>query len=169
MQRCIARKTIIALGLMRGLCCGQESVSDSATYASFFGKVAQVKGGAPIFLNGQETEMIQPSVQDSMGLTDAEAEILNNLAVACVTRIGKMDEAARPLVFEIRLRLIGSSGPEQAQLRQRLKEIENRHEQAIRACVDELRAGFGEQRFEIVREYVGTRKNGNFFPPTTRN
>lgn len=172
MQRRIARKTIIALGLMRGLCLGQESVPDSAAYASFFGQVAQVKGRAPVFLNGQEAGMIQPSVQYSRGLTDTEAELLHNLAVACAARIRGVDEAAYPLVFEIRLRLIDSAEPMRARLRQRLNEIENRHDQAIRTCVDELRGGFGEQRFEIVREYVGTRKKGNFFPliskPTTQ-
>src|SRR5258705_5277758 len=123
MQRCIARKAIIALGLMRGLCCGQESVPDPAAYPSFFGQVAQVKGGAPIFVKGQETGMIQPSVQDSMGLTDTEIEFLHNLAVACVARIGMVDEAARPLVFEIHLRLIESAEPVQERLRQRLNEI----------------------------------------------
>lgn len=123
-----------------------------------------MKAGAPVLLNGQETGMIQPSVQDSIGLTDTESALLHNLAVACVAKIGATDEAARPLVFEIRLRLIGAAEPAQARLRQRLNEIENRHDQAIRACVDELRVGFGEQRFEVVRRYIGTRKNGNFFP-----
>ena len=168
MQRCIARRIIIALclvcGLMCGLCCGQQSPPDSETYASFFEQLAQVKGGAPVLLNGQETGMIQPSVQDSMGLTDVEAQLLHNLAVACVARIRMVDEAARPLVFEIRLRLISSAEPAQARLRQGLNEIANRHDQAIRACVDELRLGFGERRFEVVRNYVGSRKNGNFFP-----
>ena len=165
MLHCIARKTVVALGLMCGLCRGQQNVPDSATYAFFFGKVAQFKSGVTIFLNGQDTGLNQPSLQQAMGLTDGETEILHNLAVACAAKIRTLDETVQPFIFEARLRSIDSAEPERVRLRQRLNDIENHRSQIVQACVNELRVEFGESRFEVMQLYVGSRKIADLFPP----
>ena len=168
MLNCIARKTVVALGLMCGLCRGQQNVPDSATYAFFFGKVAQLKSGATILPNGKDTGLIQPSVQQAMGLTGGETEILHDLAVACTAKIRTLDEAVQPFIFEARLRSIDSAEPERARIRQRLNNIENRRTQIVQACVDELRVEFGELRFEAMQLYLGSRKIADFFPPISK-
>jgi hypothetical protein len=154
--------------LICGLCCGQQNVPDPPTYASFFVQVAQLKSGGPVFLNGQDTGLIQPSVQESMSLTDGEAEILHSVAVACVEKVRSFGVAARPLVLELRLRLMESDEPVQAQLKQRMNEIENHRDQITRSCIDDLRLRLGELRFEMVPIYIGSRKTGDFFPPISK-
>src|SRR5438094_6504247 len=99
---------IATVCLMCGLCCGQQTVYDPATYASFFEQVARLKSGGPVLLNGQDTGLILPSVQQTIGLTDDETAILQNLAVTCATKSRSFDEAARSGTFELRLQLIGS-------------------------------------------------------------
>jgi hypothetical protein len=165
MLRRIARTTILALGVVCGLCGDQQNVPDSITYASFFGQVAQVKSGATVLLNGQDNGLIQPSVRELMGLTFGEAEILRALAIRCNANIAAFDAAFRPLLLEVRLELMDSA---EARLRQRLNDIEHRRNQIVRACVDELRVEFGEARFEVIRRYIGSRKSPDFFPPISR-
>jgi len=86
---------IATVCLMCGLCCGQQNVYDPATYASFFEQVARLKTGKAVLLNGQDTGQILPSVQQTIGLTDGETAILQNLAVACATKSRSFDEARR--------------------------------------------------------------------------
>src|SRR6266571_4866071 len=77
---------IATVCLMCGLCCGQQNVHDPATYASFFEQVVRLKSGEPVLLNGQDTGLILPSVQQTIGLTDGETTVLQKLAVDCATR-----------------------------------------------------------------------------------
>jgi len=168
MSLCFFRKLVVALGLTCGLCLGQQDTPDSATYATFLAQVAHYKSGSAVLLNGQETRMIRPTLQESMSLTGGETEILGKLAIAYVTRIRMLDEAVQPLLFDARLRLIDTAEPEpsKVRLRQRLNEIENRRNQILRASIDELRTQLGELRFEVVHLYVASRKNADFFPPS---
>jgi len=163
----IFRKTVFALGLICGLCRGEQSAPDSSTYAFFFEKVTQVRDDAVSvgILNGRETEFIQPSIQQEIGLTSGEAEILRKIAVACVAKMRALNAAAQPSTFEARLRLLDTAEPieEKVRVRQRLDDIENRRDQIVRSCLDELRSGLGEPRFEVVQSYVASVKDRAFF------
>jgi len=152
---------------MCGLCRGQQNVPDFAIYATFFQQVAQLKSGATVLLNGENSGLVQPSVQESMGLTDREAEILQALAINCDAKTRILDEAVRPAIFEARLQLIDSADkPARVRLiQQRLNHIENRRNQIVRVCIDELARAFGDERFEVVQAYIWSRKNADFFPP----
>jgi len=167
MFRCIARTTVTVLCLMCGLCRGQQDVPDSAIYATFFRQVAQLKSGATVLLNGRNSGLVQPSVQKSMGLTDGETEILHALATNCDAKTRTLHEAVRPAIFEARLQLIESADkPTRGRLvQQRLNDIENRRNQIVRVCIDELARAFGDERFEVVQAYIWSRKNADFFPP----
>lgn len=170
MQRYGARNAVIALCLVCRLCLGQQNSPDSATYESFFEqfRVAQSNSGGTILLNGQDTGLVQPSVQKSMGLTDLETETLGNLSDACLANIRSFDAAMHPLVLEVRLQLIDSDEATRARLTQRLNEIKDRRDQIIRACVDDLRHRFSEPRFQVVQTYVGSRPNRGYFPPVAK-
>jgi hypothetical protein len=105
MLPCIARRAVLAFCLVCGLCRGQQNTPDSATYASFFRQIvqfAQLKSGEKVLLNGQDTGLIQQSVQQSMSLTDGETETLRNVSVVCLAKIRSFDGAVRPLVLEVR-------------------------------------------------------------------
>jgi hypothetical protein len=171
MLHCIARTTTVSvLCLMFGLCRGQQNVPDSAIYAAFFRQVAQLKSGATVLLNGENSGLVQPSVQESMGLTDRETEILQALATNCDSKTRTLDEAVRPAIFEARLQLIDSADkPARVRLiQQRLNDFENRRNQIVRVCIDELRHAFSGPRFEVVQAYIWSRKNADFFPPISK-
>ena len=170
MFRCIARTTVTVLSLVCGLCRGQQDVPDSAIYATFFRQVAQLKSGATVLLNGRDTGLVQPSIQESIGLTDRETEILHSLATDCDTKARTLDDAVRPAIFEARLQLIDSADkPAQVQLiQQRLHDIENRRNQIVRVCIDELRGALSGPRFEVVQLYIWSRRNADFFPPISK-
>ena len=166
----IARTTVTALCLMCGLCRGQQNVPDPAIYATFFRQVVQLKSGATVLLNGRDTGLVQPSVQESMGLTDRETEILHSLATDCDAKIRTLDDAVRPAIFEARLQLIDSADkPARVRLIQQwLNDIENRRNQIVRVCIDELRGAFSGPRFEVVQAYIWSRRNADFFPPISK-
>src|SRR3954451_2383234 len=98
MLHCVARNVLIALGLTCGLCSAQQDQPDSATYAFFFEKVALLNSGAPFVLNGRDLGVTQPSVQQEMGLTDTEAELLRKIALAYIGKIRTLDETPKRLI-----------------------------------------------------------------------
>src|SRR3954453_5305136 len=170
MPHSTVRKTVLALGLISGLCRGQQREPDSATYAFFLQKVALLHSGEPFVLNGRDLEVTQPSIQQAIGLTDSEAEALHKLAFAFLAKIRALDETPKGFIFGARLRLMDSAVPERerARLRQQLDEIEDRHEEIIRSSVEELRAQLGEVRFQVVQSYIRSRNITDFFRPIAR-
>jgi hypothetical protein len=96
----------LAIGLMCGLCFGQQHVPNSEVYATFFVQVANYKDGSTILLNGQDTGLVRPSLRESIGLTGEEFGILRRLATASTAKIRTLDEAVQPFIFESRLRSI---------------------------------------------------------------
>src|SRR4051812_12941140 len=106
MLRWLPTNTAMAV-LICGLCCGQQNVPDPATYRSFFDQVAHLKSG-PVLLNGQDTGLVLPSVQQTVGLTDTETAILQTTAGSCATKNHVFEDATRPLILEVRLQLVGA-------------------------------------------------------------
>jgi hypothetical protein len=162
----LAIKTAIAC-LICGLCYGQQNAPPSETYASFFGQIARWKSGTPVLLNGHDTGIRLPSVQQTVGLTDEEVAILRPLAVACTAKIRSFDEGSRKAIFEANLE-ITDAGSMQARARQALKDIEDRRHQIVRSCVDDLRVKLGDVRFEVVQTYIRSRQNLDFLPPVSK-
>jgi len=166
MPHLIARTTaLVALCLTNVLSQTQQHDADSPNYALFLRKVANLQAG-PILLNGQDTGIAQPSIQQAMGLTDREVEILRALAVAYIKKVDAIDEALSPIIFEARIRSIDLADPDASRIRQLLSDIDLHRGQLVQEFLDELRVQIGGPRFEVVQVYIRSRKDGNFFSPT---
>lgn len=164
-------RSTVRLGMAVGLMgCFWPAVGqpapDPATYEFFFRQVAQLKNvSGPVLLNGQTGSLTQLRPKDAIGLTDHESQLLNAVASDCDARIRSLDKAARPLIFEARLRLIESESPA-PELTKQLKDLDNERTQTVLTHVQELRAAFGESRFKLLEAFVRSRKQAaSFFPP----
>jgi hypothetical protein len=167
MLRLIARTAaMVALCLVNGLSQAQQHDTESPDYARFLRQVAGLQGGRPILVNGLDTGLTHPFIQQAMGLTNQEVEILQALAVAYCKKVRTLDEAVRPLIFEARLRSIDLADPNALRIKQLLADIELQRGRLVQPVLDELRLQFGETRFEAVQAYIRSKKDGDFFPST---
>ncbi|HWB83974.1 MAG TPA: hypothetical protein VG675_07530 [Bryobacteraceae bacterium] len=146
----------------------QPKPSDPAVFESFFHQVEELQHqSGPLLLNGRPSNLRRPTVQVATGLTDEEARILDAIASDCQTKLTSFDVSVRPFVFEARLQLMEpESAPEATQ---KLKDVESERGQIVLRHVQQLKAAFGDSRFQIVDTYVRSRKSGNDFFPLTPN
>jgi len=142
----------------------QQHDADSPNYALFLRKVVSLHVG-PILLNGQETGIANQSIQQTVGLTDREVKILKEVAVAYVKKVEVIDKALEPLIFEARLRSIDLADPNASRISQHLSDIDLHRSQLAQASLDELRVQLGDTRFDLVQEYIRSKKDSNFFSP----
>src|SRR5687767_5755136 len=127
----------------------QQNAPDPAVYESFFRQVAQLRNATgQVLLNGQPSSLTQPPVQDAIGLTAQESQVLNALASDCEAKIRPLDNAARPLIFEARLHAASGGTPQW--LRQQLNSTDKQRNEIVLAHVRELKAAFGDQRFQML-------------------
>jgi hypothetical protein len=174
----IAGLVLFAFGSVPVLCqtSPAPAASDSALYLSFFQEAAHQSAAAhtvslsqPLMLNGQPTgliqpELIQPSMQDFIGINDREAQSVVDASAGCLADINSLDAGVRALVFETRLRAANDDKPSDA-LAERLKELEVKRVQIVLDHVQRLKGSLGEASFKLVDEYVRVHANGgSFFP-----
>lgn len=139
----------------------QQIPPDPVLYENFFRQVVQSrKVSGPVLLNGQASTLPQPTFQEAAGLTDQEAQVLSALAADCEAKTGPLHGAVGSLVFESRLQS-AESGEVSGWLTQRLKDLDDRRDQIVLDHVRQLKAAFGDSRFQTLDAYVRSRQKAD--------
>jgi hypothetical protein len=163
----------ITLGLITGFCVGlhgQDAVPsqtplDPATYESFFRAVSALTTAPPVSgpatLNGQATNLVlvQPRLEEALGITVDEAQQLRTVAADCATKIDAIDEAVKPLVKELRFEALAEEAPSEPITRS-YNELNRQRAQMVLDHIEELKAAFGEARFSQIEAVLKTRRSG---------
>jgi hypothetical protein len=155
---------------------------DPALYESFFVQVVQlkqsIKVSGPTLHNGQPDVVVdgavvwtpiwtQPTDREAIGLTDQESLALNEVASDCQAKILSLNPAIDRLVLEARLERIRTESTP-ASLVKQMKDIEGQRTQMVLDHIQQLKAAFGDARFEMLDSWVHSRKEAaSFFPPVT--
>jgi len=159
---CFLCQGICQIGLSQGT---TTEVPDPRTYLAFFREVTALKSDSDgVLVNGVVTTIKRVTVQEAIGLTDPETQILNTRAEDCEAKIRSIDGAVRALTFEARLRSIQSEGAPEP-LGQWLRGLENQRDEIVREQIQQLKSELGASRFEILDAYVRSKKSETFFPP----
>lgn len=152
----------------------RQNAPDPAVYESFFAQVARLTQSINVsgttLLNGQPSAAIvdgaviwtpiwtQPTAREAIGLTDRESRALNEVAT-------DYQASLRYFVFETRLERIRTEGAP-ARLMQQMKDLESQRTQMVLNHIQQLKAAFGDARFEMLDSWVRSRKEApSFFPP----
>ena len=122
--------------------CPCQTAPDITVYESFFGQVAQAA-------SRDSTASQRTTPREALGLTDREAQALDELAADCAAESRALTEATRRLTFESRLSSMASEEIPPA-LTRRLKRLEDERRQMVLDHVQRLKTEFGEQRFQAV-------------------
>lgn len=138
---------------------GDAHPADPVVYEAFFRQVASLRGiskndtiearaagGRVIILN-------VPRLQNVIGLTDSEADVVFTTATDCVRQMEALDNTVRPLILEARFQQM-ESGEARGPVAQRLKAYEKLHTQLVLMRVQEVKRAFGDTRFALLDEYV---------------
>lgn len=132
---------------------------DPVAYASFFVEVASLKTatGAPTTdLTGIHAIMrTAPKVQDVIGLSDADVEILTKIATDCVAATDSLQEPRRQLIFDSRLEFI-ETGKHSEVLEGKLKDLDERSDELVVNHVRQLKSALPGASFAKVDAYVRT-------------
>jgi hypothetical protein len=131
---------------------------DSAMYEQLFLQVSALKwasdsGGSAVAANGEVITRTVPKIQDVVGLTGADVEILNATAGDCVARIGSLQAAAGGLILESRLQFI-ESGKHWEALAEKLKNIDDERSRMVMDHVRQLKAALPDSSFEKLDAFV---------------
>ena len=159
-------------------CClallGQDAPLDLPTYESFFLAVSQLTPGKAmgrtvgpeqrIALIGQMPKLVQPGLEDALGITTEEARMLRAIAADCRAKSAAIHEALKPLVLELRFAAIAEE-PGSQSVSRRYKELNRQRAQMVLDHIQALKTAFGEARFPLIETFLSTRKNSeSFFP-----
>ena len=146
-----------------------QSDNDTLLYESFFSEVARLKSFSDsnpdntIQIRGLVRTLTIPRMQDFIGLTDIEVELLSVAAADCIKRRDSLLKP-RPAIFEARLEQI-ASGQVSASLARELRDLDQQHRNLILDTVQHLKTAFGDSRFRVLDEYVhSSRGNRDFMP-----
>jgi hypothetical protein len=132
--------------------------ADPAAYESFFRQVVQMKALSDLTVRTQlngvpaTATLVPKKLQDVVGLTDSEANLVNAAAAECVARLNAL-RTPSSLAFESLMQQI-ESGKVSDSLDAQLKELGWRRTQAVLDDVERLRIALGEDRFQILNDYV---------------
>ena len=162
MRRGIA---FLLLGSLMPVSGQNGSPIDSAVYLSFFREAVWHKAEHGVAkMNGQPVDLVSPSIQDAMGITDSEAKALVDEGTACGNEVTALEESARSLVFESRLRAANDEKISDA-LAEKLRQVDARRVAIIMGHVDSLKVSLGAARLSVIEDYIRSRQNeGVFFP-----
>jgi hypothetical protein len=146
----------------------QRNLPDPAVYLSFFREVAWLKQAPdPVLVNGQTSILRRPTIQEALGLTEEEAQMLNALAADCELKSRKFDDGIRRSTLEARLLAIASEGASERRPQQR-KNLDSQRDEMVQDHIQKLKAEFGDSRFEALDAFIRSKKTGSsFFPPLT--
>jgi hypothetical protein len=141
--------------------------ADSHLYESFLGQIVRFDQLRDLSLKAAVSRKpIDPgaiTLQQIVGLTDQETRILTDVASDCQARVSAFDAQAKPEILRARLDLTESPGDSRAT--ERLKQLQDEHEQVVTACIRELKGLFGDSRFGALDAFVRSeRQLASFLP-----
>ena len=112
----------------------QQRSLDLPSYESFFKSVLRLTIAPPLdgraTLNGQATNIIQPSLEDALGITAEEAQLLRSIAADCAGQLRAIDLAVPPLVQELRFEALAEE-PKSESISRRYDELNRQRKQTI--------------------------------------
>jgi len=144
----------VAGGLCVGLCQDRNLYPpspDPAAYVQFFRDVSA--NGTTIDTNIPRPPV--PKIQDVIGLTDAEVDILAATAEDCLSRMATFQKASAALTLESRLEFV-ESGKHSEALTRRFKQLEDQQNEMVLNQVRQLKATLLDASFAKVDAYVRT-------------
>jgi len=152
MMLCAVR-VALALGAAGLVCYGQDR-PDPAAYQRFFQDVSDLQAASTqAASNGDDTKPIFPKIQEKIGVTDAEGEILNATADDSVTMLAALRPASARLTLESRIEFAGY-GKHSDAVTQKLKDLEDQRNQLVLDHVQQLKAALSAASFAKVDAYV---------------
>ncbi len=134
-------------------------------FSRFFSQVAEL--GSPtqvIYLNGQTSDLKYPTLQETIGLSDREADLVKAVAVRCQEEHSNLDRSAGALTLSARLDSIDGRTPNK-----QYAALPRKRAQIIASAIDTMRTELGSARFDALAMFVvaGATKPG-YFPPKPR-
>ena len=129
----------------------RQEPSDYSLYSAFFQNVVLQKDGT---LNGQPADPPKPSIQEATGLTDREMKALNGIAADCQASIDSIYRQRPGFVFEALLESIESGKDTSGKVQQLAKDRENQRERIVLDHMQQVRAAFGDARFQALTAWL---------------
>ena len=133
---------------------------DADAYGVFFRQVARfVYWQNKISMSvvpGSPADLSQYSLNDALGLTQREVNLLTSVATDCESKTQAIDSASGHLILEYRLRLLASKADQEAA--QHLQELNDERRRIVLAHVQQIRDGFGESRFRLIDDFLHSGK-----------
>jgi hypothetical protein len=169
MRKTVAAAFFLLAGLGLGYCqAGIVEIPgppDASRYRDFFNQVAFLRSSPVVgaFTEQFEVRVTRPTLQEAIGVTDAEAASLTAISKDCGVKLSQLDGTPGPSKFEALMRSI-ESGETLAQLEQRMKELDERRDQVVRDHVEQLKTALGDSRFQVVDAFVRGKTPSDFFP-----
>ena len=143
----------------------QQNPLNLATYESFFAAVSRLTTALPLngqtTINGQSSDLVPPRLEDALGITAAEAQLLRSVATDCDAKNLAIQEALKPLVKELRFAALAEEAPPESVILQ-YNELNRKHAQTVLDHIQELKTAFRE-RFQLIETFVSARKNSESF------
>jgi hypothetical protein len=165
------RFRVIIAGLFAALALAAQAVDPAPgpdVYRVFFQEALANKdsttGTVPVVVNGQATELTSISIQDAIGITDREAQSVVEASTGCEAEITSLENAARAMVFESRLRAANEEKP--GDVEDRLKALDVKRLEIIMEHVQRMKVSLGVERFMRVDDFIRAHATGSFFPST---
>ncbi len=174
-MRGLAVRMVAALGIVGCLCpcpcqsglpdaAPQQAIASADVYEAFLSAVAvlyRTAARAPVVAGSGS----QSTPKDVIGLSDQEAQALNELAAECYSENQSLNGTVRRLTWEARMHAIGS-GSVPKELSLQLRELDDQRRLMLVDHRQKLQAAFGDARFQTLDAFVRSReKAGVFFPP----
>jgi hypothetical protein len=126
------------------------SRSNLAAFSRFFSQVAALRSPTdPIVLNGHVTRLTYPSVQETIGLSDRETDLLKAAALRCEEELRRTERSGRAVTLSARLDSIdGQSESKQFAV------LLLKRDEIVTSTVEALKAALGSRRFDVVHSFV---------------
>lgn len=98
-------------------------------------------------------QLAKPTLQDDLGFTGAEMQLLNPIATNCLEKAAAVPQPKPGEVFEARLRTL-QSGEESNELAQRLKTLDEQVDRIVFEHVRQAERALGPTSFQRLSDYV---------------
>jgi hypothetical protein len=140
-----------------GALCQEQQ--DAATYASFLSTVADMRSALD---NGEKPAATDPTVaalpriQYLIGLSDAEANLLNATAATYSSAMRDLYESRTALTLESLFEFV-ETGKHSDAIQQRLKDVESKRDELAMTQIRRLKAALPAASFAKIDVYVHTR------------
>jgi hypothetical protein len=91
----------------------------------------------------------------SLGLTDVEAGVLDQIAADCISKTDQLDQQAHEVIAARRAEVRAGKAPPNTPPPSALSDLQKQRDDVIRNAVEQLRAQFGEAEFKRISDQLG--------------